>query len=126
MKKIKRESRLKDVFKGVGYAFILTVICLSIFSALLTYTDLNENLIPPVVIVVTGICILVGSLIVNKKRNKNGVLNGIIIGIVYISFIYIISSIVSDGKFYFNIGALFMMLVGIVGGAIGGLIGVNI
>ena len=114
------------VIKGVGISFAFTLICLTIFSALLTYTSLSENLIQPVVISVTGISILAGSFFATRKVGKNGILKGISVGLIYIFLIYFISSIVNNGKFSFNLGSIIMILAGIICGAIGGIIGVNI
>ena len=50
-----------NIFKGVGIAFIITIVLLLIFSAILTFTNINENVINPVIITATGISILVGS-----------------------------------------------------------------
>lgn len=48
----------KNIFKGVGISLALTMILLLIFSAILTYTNVSENTITPVIIVVTAISIL--------------------------------------------------------------------
>ena len=114
------------IIKGVGISFAFTLICLTIFSALLTYTSLSENLIQPVVISVTGISILAGSFFATRKVGKNGILKGITVGLIYILLIYFISSIVNNGNFSLNLGSIIMILAGIICGAIGGIIGVNI
>ena len=114
------------IIKGVGISFAFTLICLTIFSALLTYTSLSENLIQPVVISVTGISILAGSFFSTRKVEKNGILKGITVGLIYIVLIYFISSIVNKGDFSLNLGSIIMVLAGIICGAIGGIIGVNI
>ena len=115
-----------NILKGVGIAFVFTIIALTIFSCLLVYTNTSENLIQPVVIGVTGISILLGSFIANRGRKKNGIISGMLVGIIYILLIYIISSVVNEGQFAINMSALIMMAIGIIGGAIGGIIGVNI
>ena len=114
------------IIKGVGISFAFTLICLTIFSALLTYTSLSENLIQPVVISVTGISILAGSFFATRKVGKNGILKGITVGLIYILLIYFISSIVNNGNFSLNLGSIIMILAGIICGAIVGIIGVNI
>lgn len=114
------------VFKGVGISIVFTIICLTIFALLLAYTNMSESLIQPVVIGVTGISILLGSCISNRKMTKNGILNGVIIGFLYIMIIYLISSFINNMDFSLNVGSIIMMVIGIVGGAIGGIIGVNI
>ena len=126
MERVESNNFFASIFKGVGISLIFTIIALSIFACLLVFTNLSENLMQLVVIVVTGISILMGSCIANRKMTKNGIVNGIAIGGIYILAIYIISSIVNDGNFSLNLGSVIMMATGIIGGAIGGIIGVNI
>lgn len=113
-----------NIFKGVGIAFIITIVLLLIFSAILTFTNINENVINPVIITATGISILVGSSIGNNKIKKNGLLNGALVGAIYILIIYIISSLL-NWRFNLNLQSIIMIAVGMVFGMIGGIIGVN-
>lgn len=55
---IKSMENIKDIFKGVGISLALTMLLLLIFSVILTYTNVSENTITPVIIVVTAISIL--------------------------------------------------------------------
>ena len=126
MESFEKNNIFLKILKGVGISFGLTLICLTIFSALLTYTNLSESLIQPVVIAVTGISILAGSFFATRKVGKNGIIKGIEVGIIYILLIYAISSIVNGGNFTLTIGSVIMILIGILCGAIGGIIGVNI
>ena len=113
-----------NLIKGVGIAFIFTIILLIIFSAILTFTNINENVINPVIITVTGISILIGSSIANNKIKKNGLLNGALVGAIYILIIYIISSLL-NWRFGLNLQSLIMIVVGMIFGMLGGIIGVN-
>lgn len=113
-----------NIFKGVGIAFIITITLLLIFSAILTFTNINENVINPVIITATGISILIGSSIGNNKIKKNGLLNGALIGATYILIIYIISSLL-NWRFSLNLQSLIMIIIGMVFGMLGGIIGVN-
>ena len=113
-----------NIFKGVGIAFIITIVLLLIFSAILTFTNINENVINPVIITATGISILVGSSIGNNKIKKNGLLNGALVGAIYILIIYIISSIL-NWRFNLNLQSIIMIALGMVFGMIGGIIAVN-
>ena len=112
------------ILKGSGFAIALTLVLLLVYSCLLTYTSVNENTMPAVIIVVSALSILVGSFISSLNIKKNGLTNGSLVGLIYIFFIYLISSIVS-GNFSFNIYSIIMIVASVVAGAIGGIIGVN-
>ena len=118
-------ANLIRILKGSITAIVITLILLFIFAILLTYTKLQENIISTVVIVVTAISILIGSSISTLKIKKNGLLNGALVGIIYIVTIYLISSVTGSG-FACNINTIIMMISSIVAGMLGGIIGVNL
>ena len=114
-----------NILKGLGISFIITFIFLLILSIVLTYTNVSENIISPTIIIITALSILIGSSISNVKIKKNGLINGAIIGGVYIILLYLFSSIFSM-QFFLTIQSVIMIITGIAFGILGGIIGVNI
>lgn len=125
IKKSEFSKNVIRIIKGSITAIILTLILLLIFALLLTYTKLQENLINPVIIVISGVSILIGSSISTLKINRNGLLNGSLVGLIYIITIYLISSIIL-ANFKINLYSTIMIFVSIIMGMIGGIIGVNL
>ena len=121
---INENKTIKNIMKGTGIALITTVLLLLIFSIILTYTNIDEKVINPVIMIVTAISILLGSSLGNIKIKKNGLINGGSIGAIYIVTIYLISSIL-NWKFSLNIQSIFMIIIAIVFGILGGILGVN-
>ena len=121
---INENKTIKNIIKGTGIALITTLVLLLIFSIILTYTNIDEKVINPVIMIVTAISILLGSSLGNIKIKKNGLINGGIIGAIYIITIYLISSIL-NWKFSLNLQSIFMIIIAIVFGILGGIIGVN-
>ena len=119
-----QDNSIKNILKGVVISLISTVILLIIFSVILTYTNIQENVINPVIMIITAISILIGSSLVNIKIKKNGLINGGIIGAIYIIVIYLISSIL-NWKFALNLQSIIMIAISIIFGILGGIIGVN-
>lgn len=117
-------QNMKNISIGVGVAFIFTIIALIIFSVILTYTNVQESVINPVIMIITAISILIGSSIGNAKIGQNGLINGGIVGGIYIILIYLISSIL-NWRFSLNIQSIIMIVTSIVFGILGGIIGVN-
>ena len=116
---------LVRIAKGSLTAVFITLFLLFIFSIILTYSNLQENLITPVVIIITVISILVGSSISTLKIKKNGLLNGSTVGLIYILTIYILSSI-TGGNFALGLESIIMIISSIIAGMVGGIIGVNL
>lgn len=121
---ISENKAIINIFKGAIIALVTTTILLIIFSVILTYTNIQENVINPVIMIITAISILIGSSLVNMKIRKNGLINGGIIGAIYIIIIYLISSIL-NWRFSLNAQSVIMIAVSIVFGILGGIIGVN-
>lgn len=115
---------IKNIFIGVGISFLISAILLLIFSLILTYTNVSENTITPVIIVITAISILIGSSIGSVKIKKKGLLNGGLIGGIYILILYLISSLL-NWRFGLNMQSVIMIAVGVVFGVLGGIVGVN-
>jgi len=118
------ENTITNITKGVVISFVTTFIFLLIFAIILTYTQVSESIMNPVIMVITAVSILIGSSIGNMKIKKNGLLNGALIGGFYILIIYFISSIL-NWRFGLEIQSIFMIVVGMLFGILGGIIGVN-
>lgn len=118
------DNNLIKIFKGLICSFIITLISIFIFSAILTYTNISEKIIPIVIIILTFISILIGSMLSTKSISKNGMMNGAIIGGAYVILLYLISSLLNTG-FALNIYTIVMIIAGIISGIIGGILGVN-
>ena len=124
-RKTKEDSNFVRIIKGSILSIILTIICLLIFSLILAYTNIPEKTMIPVITAVTAISILAGSIISVSKIEKKGIINGALVGLIYILTIYIISSI-AKGNFGITIKSIILIASAIIAGMLGGIIGVNI
>ena len=123
--KINLNNNIVKVIKGSIIAFLISIMLLFIFASLLVYTNIQENTIKPVVIIISIISILVGSSLSSIKIKRKGIVNGALVGTIYIMVIYILSSICFVG-FELNLESIIMIISSIISGLIGGVIGVNI
>ena len=113
-----KNSSIIKVVKGSVIAIVLTLILLSIYAVLLSTTDISETTMVPVVLVITGISILIGSSMSTVSIKNKGMINGFLVGLIYIIALYIVSSLMLVG-FELNFNSILMMLVGAVTGMIG-------
>ena len=130
MKKVENDSKVKikgsaiKILFGSGISFLISLVLLLAISIVLTYTNISENIITVSVIVISALSILIGSIISALNINKNGILNGALVGAIYMITIYVLSSIFFSG-FEMNVQSMVMIGVSILAGMIGGIIGVN-
>lgn len=69
----KSESNTKgmvNIIKGSIISIVFSIIALIIFSVILTNTQLSENTINPVIMAITAISILIGSIVSVSKIEK--------------------------------------------------------
>ena len=118
---ITEESEIKKksmcIIKGSMLSIILSVILLTIFAFLLTYTTISETTITPVVLTITGVSILIGSTVSSRKIKKNGLMYGGVIGLVYILILYLASSLCITG-FSLSGSSFIMLAVGVIMGVV--------
>lgn len=122
--KEKDNNTILRITKGLTISFVLSLISIFLFSIILTYSSISENIIPISIILLTFISIFIGAIISTRKTNKNGMINGGAIGGIYVLLLYLISSIINTG-FDLNVYTIVMIVLGIIAGLIGGIIGIN-
>ncbi len=118
-------KNIVKIIKGSTVAIIITLLGLLIYSVILASTEIGENTINYVVIGISALSILIGSIISVSKIAKKGMLNGAIVGGVYIVIIYLLSSIINL-NFDINSNSIILIAFSMVAGMLGGVIGVNI
>lgn len=117
-------NNIKRIIKGSVFSIVITIIGILIYSIVLCNTNVAENSMSTVIIIITAISILIGSTISTTNIKKNGILNGMLVGFIYIAMIYLLSSVIT-GNFLLNINSIIMIIASVITGALGGIIGVN-
>ena len=126
--KEKNDTESKNIVKIIKVstvAIIITLLGLLIYSVILASTEIGENTINYVLIGISALSILIGSIISVSKIAKNGMLNGAIVGGIYIVILYLLSSIINL-NFDINSNSIILIFFSMVAGMLGGVIGVNI
>lgn len=119
------QSVLKGFFKGVLIAAVFTVIVFAVAALVLAYTKLSENAIPAISIIVEMLGALISGYCTAKESGVKGFLTGLLAGIVYILIIWVIAALAGSG-FYFGKHFFTMLGLSALGGAAGGVLGVNL
>lgn len=121
----KRGSTVLIIGKGVLIAYIISIILLIIYGILLTITSLSESSMSTVIMVVTMISIALASIYTAVKLGSKGWLNGALVGLVYMIILFFLSLIFNTGV-SFDGFILFRMFMGLIIGALSGVIGINL
>lgn len=114
-----------NIFKGVAISYIFTFISFLIFAILLSTTNISDTYIPGVICIISIMSILIGSANCTKKANSQGLVWGSIVGLIYSTILYLISSLLFVG-FSMNLYSFYLIALSILFGAIGGIVGINL
>lgn len=115
---------MKHFVKETIISIMLSLILIFVLSIAISKTSLKEDIIIPGIISISSISIIVGSIRISKLKKEKGIINGILIGLLYMGSMYIISSIILK-DFSLSTKSLIMIISGMMCGVIGGIIGVN-
>ncbi len=127
--KTKKETRtnasvFSSVLKGVGISYIITCIIFIVYALLLTYTDVSEQYISLVAIICTAISCAVGGFVSALKMDNNGLLWGVITGVIYMAILFVINKLAgSEGGGV--ISKVTMLVCAMASGGVGGIVGIN-
>ena len=126
--KLYREKNMRYVMKvflkNLLLSIIISLILIIIFSVLMSKTNINDNLLNPIIIGIVTFSLLVSAFNMSRCKKEKGIIFGSLLGIAYIVALYLISSFAML-DFSVSINSLIFIILGILGGAIGGIIGVN-
>ena len=113
------------VLKSSLLAVVVTLFCFLLFALVMKLANLQEGIIPPVNQAIRIISIALGGAVAARSSRSKGWLKGALTGLLYILWAFIISGIFGGG-YIFDTVLISDVLLGIVVGAIGGIIGINI
>lgn len=115
---------LVSVLRGLLTAYIITIPAFMLFALILANTDFPNKLITPAVVIITVISVLTAGSVSTKGIKNKGWLNGSIVGVIYMSVLYCLSSVIYN-DFSIDRYVITMTVIGVSAGAIGGIIGIN-
>ena len=116
--------RILSVFKNVFIALILTVIFVMVYALVITYTSIGEGGQQAVIMIAALLSILTAGILSSRGARKNGWLNGLVAGLIYMGILYL-TGFLAFGEVGFTKQTLTMLLLGALCGATGGVLGIN-
>ena len=123
-KKLKNNSLTVAMLKGGLIAIVVSLVCILIFAFIVKIFGLSDGVLKVVNQVIKVFSILIGTFAGLKKETEKGLLKGLLIGLFYTFFAFVVFSAL-NGKFDFDKSLLTDILFGGITGAICGVIAVN-
>ncbi|MBR5468788.1 MAG: TIGR04086 family membrane protein [Firmicutes bacterium] len=110
--------------KAQVIAYLITAVMFMLCALLLTYTDVEENIVPVFSLVCTFLSAFVSGIVVSKKADKKGIFWGMLSGAVYAAILIMLLYVAAENT-GFDTGRLFSVLTSLFSGSLGGIFGIN-
>lgn len=123
-KKMFNKSNILCLIKGSMIAIITSLICILFFAFLVKLFGLSDNSLKIVNQIIKAISILIGTFIGLKQNKEKGLIKGLLIGLCYTFFAFLIFSAL-NGNLSFEKSLLNDCIFGGITGAICGVIAAN-
>ncbi|MBR3791490.1 MAG: TIGR04086 family membrane protein [Clostridia bacterium] len=120
----KNKINFRGIGKGIIFSIILTAIFIVLIATVTYFIDISDKIVSVLLFSSTVISTLIGALLVTKGVQQNGLIHGMFVGLGFFILI-LISSIITNKGFNFNINLITMLLANVAGGMLGGILGIN-
>jgi putative membrane protein (TIGR04086 family) len=115
------------IAEGVLRGFILTLILILIYAAIMTFTDISSGVSSVFYMITTLISIMYGTVYAVRKIKKKGWVIGLIISITYMIILYLLYIISGkDSTLIYNQSTLIRLALAVAVGILSGMLGINI
>lgn len=112
---------IKKYSKIIGYMFLIITIS-TFFITILNYFDItNKGLTSIFKIFIILISMFIGGIIIGKKSNKKGYLEGTKLGLIFSSILFILTLILGN----FSLKSIFYFIILIMATIFGSMVGIN-
>ncbi|MBR4721300.1 MAG: TIGR04086 family membrane protein [Clostridia bacterium] len=115
---------IKKVLKCVLLAFVVTVILGGILAFFVYFWQMQESTVRIAVFAIMIISVLFSGFVLAKNLERNGLFNGLLMGLIYFGVILILS-LVLYGKTSFGVANITRLITIAAAGMLGGIIGIN-
>ncbi len=116
--------KISSLLKGLLASVIVTALAFILLALIMANTDFPQRLITPAVILTTIVSVLTAGSVSTRGIHNKGWLNGSVVGLIYMIILYLVSSLVYN-DFTIDKYVITMTAIGILAGAIGGIVGIN-
>ncbi len=113
-----------DILKSLLFSLLISTVLVLVLALISTFTQISDKAVTIINQIIKVISLPIGCLL-GIKSQKNGLILGLIIGILYVVLSFGIFSLIS-GELKFSDVTLYDFLIGIGVGAVGGILAVNV
>lgn len=114
-----------SVAEGVLRGFILTLILILIFAAVMTFKEVSQQASSVFYMITTLLSVMYGTIYAVRKIKRRGWLVGAVVSMLYMLILYIVYMIGGDSNILSS-GTYIRVLLALAVGVLSGMLGINI
>jgi len=120
----KRGNMIITAAKAEVCAYAVTAVIFILCAVLLTYTNLEENIVSIVSAVCTFLSAFLSGYIISSDADKGGIFWGMLGGLSYAAILMAVLFLAGKNSAV-TAGKIFCLVLSLFGGALGGIFGIN-
>lgn len=121
----KKIAEFGKISKCVLLSFITTIILCGLLAAAVCLWQIDENTARIIIFLVMIVSVLFGAFVLAKNLEHSGLLNGLVMALIYFAVI-ILMSFILRGRIFVDIRDLTRLITISASGMLGGILGINI
>ena len=121
---VKNKFSFKSVLLGIVGSLIITLILITLSSAILLYSSVPQKFIPAISKIILLIAVFVGGMMSGIKSNASGWLYGVLSGTMFFLLLLLLNIFLGIGIEY-TVAFFVTFFACILVGSIGGVVGIN-
>ena len=113
----------KKIVKGVLLSLAISIFLTLLLSVVVFFADLSDRTVSTLILLVSALSVFLGAIILSKNIASRGLLNGLLLAILYFLVLFAVSSLSGDVAIDRNNILRFISVL--AGGMLGGILGIN-
>ena len=118
-------NRVSTWAKACLIPIVITLLSVTILAVVTANSSLTYETAYTIVLIISILCMIISGSISSRAARSRGWLNGGIAGLIYTA-IPLIVGILALNVFPFGLNTLFILTIGFIAGAFGGILGINL
>ena len=118
-----KNLNFRKILIGAGISFLLSLVLIALLTVLVYFGDFDDSTVSVFVLAVSVISVFVGAFVLARNIQGGGLINGLVLGLIYCLVLIIVSFLFGGVVFDFsNITRLAVILASAM---LGGVLGIN-
>ncbi len=113
----------KKTLKGVLLSLAISILLTVLLAVVVFFADLSDRTVSTLILLASALSVFLGAIILSKNIESRGLLNGLLLAILYFLVLFAVSSL--SGAVAIDRSNLLRFISVLAAGMLGGILGIN-